>query len=66
MTNRTRELFDFAQGEPVAVLDMIIQLREMDQDEVDHIELVADNVKAAIIGIGRDPQEVELECQETL
>ncbi len=48
MTNRSREIFDFAQMEPLAVLDMQLMLEQCDEEEIGHIEQVADNVLLAI------------------
>lgn len=52
MTNRTHELFEFAQMEPVAVDDMRMMLVECDDEEVGHVEQVADNLKQAIATLG--------------
>lgn len=48
MTNKVRELFDFAQSEPIAISDMAAQLREMRDEEVRHVEQVANNLLEAI------------------
>ena len=60
MTNRTRELFDFAQMEPVMVADMRSMLRDCDEDEIMHVEDVATNLLAAIATLGTpDNDEAE-------
>ena len=48
MTNRTHELFDFAQMEPLAVNDMELMLVACDEEEIDHVEQVAGNLQLAI------------------
>lgn len=57
MTNRTREIFEFAQMEPMAIADMTMMLRDCDQEEVDDIEQVADNILAAIVNLGSPDSE---------
>ena len=57
MTNKTRELLDFANEEPLAVSDFAIMLAGMNEDEIDHIEHVANNLLLGIGRIGEVPQE---------
>ena len=58
MTNRTRELFDFAQSEPVAIADMTEQLKAMNDEEIEHVEQVAVNLLEAIsFNDGKFPEE---------
>lgn len=47
MTNRTKELFDFAQMEPDAVHDFRMMLRECDEEELEQVEKIARNITAA-------------------
>jgi Mn-containing catalase len=47
MTNRTKELFDFAQNEPEAVHDFRMMLRDCGEEELEHVETVARNLTAA-------------------
>lgn len=48
MTNRTREIFDFAQMEPTSVGGIRDLIRECGQDEIEHIETVARQVILAV------------------
>jgi len=48
VTNRTRELFEFAQLEPEAIYDMRSMLRDLDNEEVDHVEMVAHSLIAGV------------------
>ncbi len=48
MTNRTREIFDFAQLEPLAIADIESQIQVCDEDEIDHVEHVAQAILEAI------------------
>ena len=59
MSNKTRELLDFANQEPLVVEDFVLLLRTMDEDEIDHIEQVANNLLLAIGRIDQVPQEQE-------
>lgn len=57
MTNRTRELFDFAQMEPVMVADMRSMLRDCDEYEIMHVEDVANNLLTAIATLAAPESE---------
>jgi hypothetical protein len=57
-TNRTREFFDFAQSEPLAIDDMASQLRECSEEEIEHIEQTASNALAAITISERNGQPI--------
>lgn len=59
MSNKTRELLDFANEEPLVVEDFVLLLRGMDEEEIDHIEQVANNLLLAIGRIDQVPQEQE-------
>lgn len=48
MTNRTREVFDFAQMEPTSLGEIRDLIRECDQSEIEHIEAVARQLILAI------------------
>jgi len=48
MTNRTKELFEFAQMEPVAILDMQMIMDTFNEEEIEHVEVVISNIKTAI------------------
>lgn len=48
MTNRTREVIDFVQLEPLAVDDVARMIRYCDEEEVQHIEHVSETLRAAI------------------
>lgn len=48
MTHRTRELFDFAQTEPLAIEDMVMLVSGMDEEEIGYIEQAASNILSAI------------------
>ena len=48
MTNRTREIFEFAQMEPTSVGEIRDQIRECSSDEIDFIETVARQLILAI------------------
>lgn len=56
MTNLTREIFDFAQLEPLLVDDIEAQVRSCTVDEVDHLSHVATAVLEAIARV-TDPVE---------
>ena len=59
MSNKTRELLDFANQEPLVVEDFVLLLRGMDEEEIDHVEQVANNLLLAIGRIDQVPQEQE-------
>jgi len=48
MTNRTRELVDFAHTEPMAIEDFVLMLRVMDEEEIGHVEQIAHNLLDAL------------------
>lgn len=48
MSNRTREIFDFAQLEPEAVDELESMVQICSEDDIDHIETVAESVLEAI------------------
>ncbi len=48
MTNRTHEIFDFAQLEPLLVDEIEAQVQVCDEEEIDHLEQVAAVVLEAI------------------
>lgn len=57
MTNRTREIFDFAQAEPLCLADIRSMLIECDDDEVGHVEQVADSLLKSIDLLGAPESE---------
>lgn len=48
MSNRTREIFEFAQLEPLLVDDIEGMIQICDEEEIDLIEQVADTLLVAI------------------
>lgn len=47
MTNRTKELFEFAQLEPEKITDIAEQLQQLTEPERDHVRQVAHSVLEA-------------------
>jgi hypothetical protein len=64
-TNRTREIFDFAQLEPLAVDDITVMVQRCSEDEIDHVEQVAQAVLEAIGSLNSANGILELVEEET-
>jgi hypothetical protein len=48
MTNRTREIFDFAQNEPDSAFDVEQMVKDCDPDELKYLEKISGNLANAV------------------
>lgn len=59
MTNRTREIFDFAQLEPLAIDDMKSMLRDCDREELDYVDQVIYNLRDSLDSVDQQDDAEE-------
>ncbi len=60
MTSRTREIYDFAQLEPLAIADIESLIQVCDEEEIDHVEHVALAILEAIKNLSSPNGVLEL------